>query len=83
VLGTRRPLTSGLSEQQAAERLAERGPLPPVQTSRSYASIVRANVFTVFNLILVVFGTLTLVFGDWRDALFLDVRVSNTAIGIT
>ena len=83
MLGTRRPLTVGLSEQEAAARLARRGPLSPVQTSRSYTSIVRANVFTIFNLILVVFGTLTLVFGDWRDALFLGVLVSNSAIGIT
>ena len=83
MLGTRRPLTTGLSEREAGERLAKRGPLPPVQTSRSYASIVRANVFTVFNLILAVFGTLTLIFGDWRDALFLGVLVSNSAIGIT
>jgi cation-transporting P-type ATPase E len=83
VLGTRRPLTIGLSEREAEERLAQRGPLPRVQTSRSYASIVRANVFTIFNLILVVFGALTLLFGDWRDALFLGVLVSNSAIGIT
>ena len=83
MLGTRRPLRTGLTEHEAAERLARRGPLPPVQTSRSYASIVRANVFTIFNLILVVFGTLTLLFGDWRDALFLGVLVSNSAIGIT
>jgi P-type E1-E2 ATPase len=83
MLGTRRPLTTGLSERDAAERLARRGPLPPVQTSRSYGSIVRANVLTVFNLILAVFGALTLVFGDWRDALFLGVLVSNSAIGIT
>jgi P-type E1-E2 ATPase len=52
-------------------------------TSRSYGSIVRANVFTVFNLILAVFGTLTLVFGDWRDALFLGILVANSGIGIT
>ncbi|MGH3080375.1 MAG: HAD-IC family P-type ATPase [Gaiellaceae bacterium] len=83
MLGTRHPLRTGLTEREAEERLAERGPLPPVQTSRSYASIVRANVFTVFNLILAVFGALTLVFGDWRDALFLGVLVSNSAIGIT
>jgi cation-transporting ATPase E len=83
MLGTRRPLRLGLTEREAAERLARRGPLPPVRTSRSYASIVRANVFTIFNLILVVFGTLTLLFGDWRDALFLGVLVSNSAIGIT
>ncbi len=83
MLGTRRPLDGGLSEQEAARRLAARGPVAAPQTSRSYRSIVRANVFTIFNLILLVFGTLTLVFGDWRDALFLGVLVSNSAIGIT
>ncbi|HEX7256208.1 MAG TPA: HAD-IC family P-type ATPase [Gaiellaceae bacterium] len=73
----------GLTEEEAGRRLAARGPVPPLQTSRSYRSIVRANVFTVFNLILLVFGVLTLAFGDWRDALFLGVLVSNSAIGIT
>jgi P-type E1-E2 ATPase len=72
----------GLSESEAARLIAEREPFEPPATSRSYASIVRANVFTVFNLILLVFGVLTLVFGDWRDALFLGVLVSNSAIGI-
>src|SRR5947209_16882091 len=75
--------TDGLSEQEAARRLAERGKPPRQATSRSYASIVRANVLTVFNLILAAFGVLTLVFGDWRDALFLGILVANTAIGIT
>jgi cation-transporting ATPase E len=36
----------------------------------------------VFNLILAVFGGITLAFGDWRDALFLGVLVGNTTIGI-
>ena len=50
-------------------------------TSRSYASIVRANVFTVFNLILAVAGGMTLAFGEWQDALFLGVLVANASIG--
>jgi cation-transporting ATPase E len=74
---------SGLSEAEAQRRLRERGPLGSPGSSRSYASIVRANTLTVFNLILAVFGVLTLVFGDWRDALFLGILVANTAIGIT
>ena len=45
-------------------------------------SIVRANVFTLFNLILIVFGALTLVFADPRDALFLGIVVFNSGIGI-
>ena len=72
----------GLSEAEARRREAARGPLRPPASSRSYASIVRANTFTVFNLILVVFGALTLAFGDWRDALFLAILVANMSIGI-
>ncbi|HUE26955.1 MAG TPA: HAD-IC family P-type ATPase [Solirubrobacteraceae bacterium] len=51
------------------------------QTSRSYASIVRANALTIPNVILVVFGILTLAFDSWRDALFLGIVVANIAIG--
>ena len=72
----------GLTEAEAAARLAERGSFAHPATSRSYRSIVRANTLTVFNAILAFFGTLTLVFGDWRDALFLGILVANTAIGI-
>jgi cation-transporting P-type ATPase E len=72
---------TGLSEWEAAQRLAERGPPARPRTSRSYASIVRANVFTVFNLILAVAGAATLAFGEWQDALFLGVLVANAGIG--
>ncbi|HME03453.1 MAG TPA: HAD-IC family P-type ATPase [Solirubrobacteraceae bacterium] len=73
----------GLSEAEAAGRLAARGPARKAASSRSYASIVRANVLTVFNAILAAFGAVTLIFGDARDALFLGVIVANTTIGIT
>jgi cation-transporting ATPase E len=73
----------GLSEDDAARRLLTRGGAGPPRSSRSYASIVRANVLTVFNAILAGFGVLTLAFGDWRDALFLGVIVANSGIGIT
>ena len=72
----------GLTEKEAKRRLAERGPPPKQEASRSYASIVRANVFTLFNLILLVFGGLTLAFGAAQDALFLGVVVANSTIGI-
>jgi cation-transporting P-type ATPase E len=72
----------GISEEEARRRLAERGPIEPAATSRSYRSIVRANTLTVFNAILVAFGVLTLVFADWRDALFLFILVANSGIGI-
>jgi len=76
------PGPAGLTEREAAARLAAAGRPESSSSSRSYASIVRANVFTLFNLILAVFGVLTLVFGDWRDALFLGILVVNSGIGI-
>ena len=72
----------GLTGAEADRRLAKRGPAPDEPHGRSYKSIVRANVFTVFNLILLVAGGLTLIFGEWQDALFLGILVANSAIGI-
>ena len=71
----------GLSRAEASQRLAQSGRTGRHRTSRSYASIVRANVFTVFNLILAVAGAATLAFGEWQDALFLGVLVANATIG--
>ena len=72
---------SGLSEIEAARRLKERGRPPRRRSSRSYASILRANAVTIPNGILLVFGVLTITFGSWRDALFLGILVANIAIG--
>jgi len=71
----------GLTQHEAERKLAAHPPAPP-ESSRSYRGIVVANVFTVFNLILLVFGVLTLAFGDAQDALFLAVLVGNAGIGI-
>jgi P-type E1-E2 ATPase len=73
---------TGLTEAEARARLAERGPLHEDTSTRSVASIVRANVLTPFNAILVALGAITLAFGDWRDALFLGIIVANSGIGI-
>jgi len=71
----------GLTQIEASRRLAQRGRPNARRSSRSYASIVRANVFTVFNLILGVAGAATLAFGEWQDALFLGVLFANATIG--
>ena len=73
---------AGLSAEEAARRLAEQPPHHEPQTSRSYASIVRANVLTPFNVILVAFGVLTLAFGSAQDALFLAIVLANAGVGI-
>jgi cation-transporting P-type ATPase E len=71
----------GLTQVEAQRRLRERGSAPRARSSRSYGSIFVANTFTVFNLILALFGAATLIFGNAKDALFLGVLVANVAIG--
>jgi magnesium-transporting ATPase (P-type) len=50
-------------------------------SSRSHASIIRANALTIPNASLLVFGVLTVAFDSWKDALFLGILVANIAIG--
>src|SRR6201994_4847397 len=72
---------AGLTEQEAAKRLKERGTTREQATSRSYLSIAVANTFTVFNAILAGFGAATIIWGNPKDALFLGILVANVAIG--
>src|SRR5512142_3046676 len=74
---------TGLNSAQVAERrsrgLTNAG---GERTSRSVAEILRANILTRFNLILGVLLAVILVWGEWKDALFGIVLVSNALIGI-
>lgn len=77
----RRP--DGLSTVEVAERVA-RGEVNdvPVRSSRSVTEIVRANVFTRFNLIIGVLWVIMLFVAPIQDSLFGFVIVANTGIGI-
>ncbi len=79
VEGSRQP--NGLSAAEAQRRLAALGPVER-STSRSVASIVRANVLTLFNAIILVFFILVLSQGLFADALFGLIAIINSAIGI-
>ncbi|MCD6014993.1 MAG: family P-type ATPase [Solirubrobacterales bacterium] len=70
-----------LSSAEAARRLERLGPAER-ETSRSVASIVAANVLTLFNAIIGVFFILILSLGLWADALFGLIAIVNSAIGI-
>ncbi len=72
---------SGLSSAEAQRRLERLGPVEP-KTSRSTASIVAANVFTLFNAILGAFFLLLMGLGLFADALFGLIAVVNSYIGI-
>jgi len=71
----------GLSSTEAAQRLERLGPVEP-SSSRSMASIVAGNVFTLFNAILGVFFVLLISLGLFADSLFGLVAVINSVIGI-
>jgi cation-transporting P-type ATPase E len=71
----------GLSSAEAAARLERLGP-PPEPSSRSVASIVAGNVFTLFNAIIGVFFILILSLGLFADAVFGFIAIVNSYIGI-
>lgn len=75
--------TAGLTAAQVAQRVSL-GQVNRVreQTSRSLAAIVRENVFTLFNAIIVGASVIVLLFGHIQDGIFGGVMVINAVIGI-
>lgn len=75
--------TAGLTAAQVAQRVSL-GQVNKVreQTSRSLAAIVRENVFTLFNAIIVGASVIVLLFGHIQDGIFGGVMVINAVIGI-
>src|SRR5690242_4440103 len=71
----------GLSSAEAERRLARLGP-PEPPNSRSVASIVTANVLTLFNAVIGGFFILMLSLGLFADAIFGVIAIVNSAIGI-
>jgi cation-transporting ATPase E len=73
----------GLGAQEVQARM-DRGQTNLVDNpaSRSLAQIIRANVFTLFNGIILVAMLMVLATGSWRDAVFGLVIIVNTGIGI-
>ena len=73
----------GLSSAEVAERVAK-GQVNRVVVSagRSTAQIIRANVFTLFNVIVGTLFVIMLIVGPLQDAVFGLVAIANTLIGI-
>ncbi|MDR5698504.1 HAD-IC family P-type ATPase [Agromyces aerolatus] len=74
----------GLTAAEVAERVASgRANTVTDASSRSIWSILRANVLTLFNGIVVAGFTLLLILGYWQDALFGLAAIANAVVGVT
>ncbi|MET8004637.1 HAD-IC family P-type ATPase [Nonomuraea glycinis] len=69
----------GLTSAQVAE--AKTNDVPR-RSSRSLSAIIRANVFTLFNLVIGLLWALILIFGAWQDGMFGLIMVANVLIGV-
>lgn len=74
----------GLTAAEVAERVATgRANTVTDASSRSLWSILRANVLTLFNGIVLAGFTLLLILGYWQDALFGLAAIANAIVGVT
>src|SRR5215469_3873001 len=75
--------TAGLTSEEVAQRHADgRGNEQGRQPTRTVAQILRANVLTRFNAILLGLFVIILIVGPVQDGLFGLVLVANSGIGI-
>jgi cation-transporting ATPase E len=73
----------GLTDRQVAERVADgRVNTPPPDPGRTLPQIVRSNVLTPVNGIMLTLFALIMASGNWRDGLFVGVVVTNSLVGI-
>ncbi len=73
----------GLSEEQLHERIEHHLVNDTkIKTSNSYFTIIRKNIFTIFNLIWIIIAVALMCVGAWSDLIFLFVVIANTAIAI-
>jgi len=73
----------GLTSQEVAERTAAGRVNTPVESpSKSIKQIILTNVFTYFNLIFFIIAAALIIFGQFRDLMFMVVIIVNTVIGI-
>ena len=73
---------TGLTAAEVAERVSDgRTNAYQADSSRSIGSIIRANVFTIFNAIVGSCFAVLLLLGRWQDAIFGLSALANTIIG--
>ena len=73
----------GLTAGQVADRVAHgRVNVQSTKTTRTVGQVIAANVFTLFNGIILAAMIVVLLTGRWKDAVFGFVIIVNTLIGV-
>lgn len=74
---------SGLNGDQVKERINQ-GLVnsKPKDLSISVEEIIKRNVFTLFNILNIILAIIIVFMGNWKNAIFIGVAISNTSIGI-
>lgn len=73
----------GLSQSQVDER-TKSGLTNKVKTTytKTYWEIIKDNIFTFFNILLIIVAICLCVIGEWKNCTFLVIMIANIAIGI-
>lgn len=76
-------VTTGLTSAQVQEKVrAGQSNIVQNRSTRTLGQIIKANVFTLFNGIVLTAMVLVLLTGQWKDSVFGFVIIINTGIGI-
>ncbi len=77
------PISFGLSKQQVKKRVSEGlTNIDKTISSKSVSSIVKDNLFTLFNFINLVLAIAILYTGSYRNLMFMGVVICNVIVGI-
>ena len=76
-------IPKGLTSAQVAERVAAgKTNVITAAQSKTYADILRSNVFTFFNLIHLILFLCVMFVGEYKNATFICIILANTIIGV-
>jgi cation-transporting ATPase E len=77
------PTESGLSKAQVHDRL-ENGYAnsKPISAEKTFAQILKSNIFTYFNLIFAILALCVILVGSYNNLTFMPIIITNIIIGI-
>ena len=76
-------LLLGLSDEEVNRRIKQNLiNTQPGNLTRSVKDIVKDNVITLFNILNLVLAVTIIIMGEWKNAIFIGVAITNTVIGI-